>query len=116
MNATDPGQVIVKCGKCACNAVHTAQVHHRHFPEVWAECSSPAEGAAHLLTLLRRFREGACSHYRRDAIDAAIADVEAYLEAPAGQGAAGERPPFLDETDVVTVHCSQCAPEGVAVR
>jgi hypothetical protein len=87
---TDPNQVIVHPTECsACSAVHTTRVHHREFPEVWAECGSSAEGATHLMLLLSRFLDGAGSHYRRDAIEQALADVEAFLDtlAEAGVGA-----------------------------
>ena len=114
MTTTHPGHVIVQGGTCAGDAVHTTQVHHRHFPEVWAECASPADGAAHLLDLLRRFREGACSHYRRDAIEEAIADVEAYLAALAERESAPERHAVGDERDVVSARCSANGPQGLA--
>ena len=41
---TDLDQVIVQTGECACHSVHIVHIHHRNFPEIWAECGTAAEG------------------------------------------------------------------------
>jgi hypothetical protein len=76
---TDPNRVIVTNGKCACLAVHTTLVHHRDFPEIWAEGGSLLEGAAHLSQLLAGALEAAQSKWHRDAIELAIADVAEFV-------------------------------------
>ena len=96
---TDPNQVIVQTGECACHSVHIAHVHHRNFPEIWAECGTAAEGATHLSRLLARELEGGGDNWHRESIRQAVADVQAYVDAsghfvegPSVEGAAAEHP------------------------
>jgi hypothetical protein len=75
---TEQDRVIVHDADCACHTVHTTQVHHRDFPEIWAEAATPAEGAAHLSNQLARACEGARSAWHRESIQRAIADVDSF--------------------------------------
>ena len=68
----DPSPVIVTTGATA----HTAQVHHRDFPEVRAEGQSPAVAATHLANQLVRALDSA-PPWRRQGIEQALADVRA---------------------------------------
>jgi hypothetical protein len=91
MNA-DPGLVIVTAGLCAGCSVHTTQVHHREFPEIWAEGGSSREGAEHLTHLFERALEAAKSPWHRDSMRNALVDVEAFLDAlPASENEEGDR-------------------------
>jgi hypothetical protein len=74
-------RVIVIQGDCACHSVHTTKVHHRDFPEIWTEAGSPLEGAAYLIGCLSRAQDAFRTSWHRLALDEAIADVEAFLEA-----------------------------------
>ncbi|WP_422926290.1 hypothetical protein [Singulisphaera sp. PoT] len=96
---TDLERVVVKDGMCSLCELPTKRVHHRHFPEIWAECYSEAAGIAQLSELLSRYRDGAQSDWHRDAIDLAIADVAAYREA-------------LDREVEVHVKACRCHPRG----
>ncbi len=77
---TTPSSVVVKEGECACCAMHTKQIHHRNFPEIWAQSDSVAEGLAHLTNQLSRARDGACGRSHRESIEQAITDVAEFLE------------------------------------
>ena len=61
----------------------TAQVHHRDFPEIRAEGDSPAIAARNLSNHLARALDSALTNWRRETIQQAIADVQAF----ASQGA-----------------------------
>lgn len=78
--STKPSPVIVKPGECASCAVPTKQVHHRDFPEIWAEAGSAFEGLTHLAKRLSSARDGALSAWHRALIDHAIADIAELLE------------------------------------
>ena len=78
---TDIDQVIVETGECACRSVHINHIHHRNFPEIWAECGTAAEGAAHLCNLLARELDAAGDSWHRESIREALADVQAYIDA-----------------------------------
>lgn len=71
--------VIVEDSLCIDCTVPTKQVHHRDFPEIRAEGSSVAEGAALLADRLSHAREGIESQWRREGIEQAINDVAAFL-------------------------------------
>jgi hypothetical protein len=75
---TDTTQVIVNECDCACHSFPMTRVHHREFPEVWGEGRTSVEGALHLIHRLELYLEGAASHFRRDAIRKALADVRAF--------------------------------------
>jgi hypothetical protein len=57
-----------------------AEVHHHDFPELHAEGQTAAEAGAHLKHLLDRAFDNAPSDCRREAIAAALHDVEMFLE------------------------------------
>jgi hypothetical protein len=57
-----------------------ASVHHRDFPEIRAEGSSPQEAASHLVNQLSRALDSALTDWRRDRVNEAIADVRAFVE------------------------------------
>jgi hypothetical protein len=58
----------------------TAFVHHRDFPEIRAEGSTPKEAATHLVNKLACALDSALTDWRRGTIDRAIADVKAFVE------------------------------------
>jgi hypothetical protein len=69
-------RVIVTHGSTAT----TALVHHRDFPEIRAEGSSPKEAAAHLVNKLACALDSALTDWRRETLDRAIADVKAFVD------------------------------------
>jgi len=73
---TEQSPVIVTSGGSA----STAYVHHRDFPEIRAEGASPKEAAALLVHQLHRALDSALIDWRRDRVNEAIADVEAFVE------------------------------------
>ena len=78
--AADPTLVIVSTGSTE-NANQT-QVHHRDFPEIRAEGETPAAAAGQLINHLTRALDSALTAWRRDAIQAAIADAQAFIQQP----------------------------------
>jgi hypothetical protein len=56
----------------------TSQIHHHDFPEIRSHGESPTIAAAHLANQLTRALDSALTSWRRDAIQQAIADVEAF--------------------------------------
>ncbi len=70
----EPSKVIVSDGATA----HSSQVHHRDFPEIRAEGETPALAAKGLVNHLTRTLDSALTDWRRESIQNAIADVEAY--------------------------------------
>jgi hypothetical protein len=73
---TEPSRVIVTLPASS----SAACVHHRDFPEIRAEGSSPKEAAAHLVNQLTRALDSALTDWRRDRVNEAIADVRAFVE------------------------------------
>ena len=73
--ATDLSRVIVTPGATA----HGSQVHHRDYPEIRTEGETPAIAASHLVNQLTRALDSALTTWRRDAIQQAIADVQAFV-------------------------------------
>ncbi|HZW32955.1 MAG TPA: hypothetical protein VFF52_19725 [Isosphaeraceae bacterium] len=73
---TEPSRVIVTLSASS----SAACVHHRDFPEIRAEGSSPKEAAAHLVNQLTRTLDSALTDWRRDRVNEAIADVRAFVE------------------------------------
>jgi len=69
-------RVIVSSGATA----HTAQVHHRDFPEIRADGGSAKEAAALLASKLTLALDTALTDWRRESIGQAIADVEAFVK------------------------------------
>ena len=73
---TEPSRVIVTISGNS----STASVHHRDFPEIRAEGGSPKEAAAHLIHQLTRALDSALTDWRRDRVNEAIADVQAFVD------------------------------------
>jgi hypothetical protein len=72
--STDPAHVIVTTGTTA----HALLVHHRDFPEIRAEGESHKAAATNLANQLTRALDSALTKWRRDAIEQAIVEVQAY--------------------------------------
>jgi hypothetical protein len=70
----DARRVIVTEGSTA----GTSQVQHQDFPEIRAHGETPTIAAAHLANQLTRALDTALTNWRRDTIQQAIADVEAF--------------------------------------
>ncbi len=73
---TDVKRVIVTISSTS----SAACVHHRDFPEIRAEGSSPEEAAAHLVNKLACALDSALTDWRRQSVDQAIADVRAFVD------------------------------------
>jgi hypothetical protein len=73
---SDSSRVIVKVG----NTAGSAEVHHRDFPEIRAHGKSPTEAASHLVHQLTRALDTALTNWRRDTIQQAIADIQAFAQ------------------------------------
>jgi hypothetical protein len=72
---TEPNRVIVTISASSSNAC----VHHRDFPEIRAEGGSPKEAASLLVHQLSRALDSALTDWRRDRVNEAIADVQAFV-------------------------------------
>ena len=72
--ATEQSRVIVATGATA----HTTSVHHRDFPDIRAEGETPEVAATHLANQLTRALDSALTHWRRETIVQAIAEVQAF--------------------------------------
>jgi hypothetical protein len=73
--ATDLSRVIVATGATA----NTTSVHHRDFPEIRAEGETPTIASTHLVNQLTKALDSALTHWRRETIEHAIADVKAFV-------------------------------------
>jgi hypothetical protein len=76
---SDLNRVIVTSGGDGYYSIHTSQIHHRNFPEVFAEGESPLRAADNLILLLDRARDGAPDPWHRQDIEQAIADVWSFI-------------------------------------
>ena len=94
----DTNQVVVEAGNCTCHTVHIAHIHHRNFPEIWAECETAAEGATRLSNLLSQELKATGDNWHRESIELAVADVQAYIDALDGlvEGTSVEEHPSVD--------------------
>jgi hypothetical protein len=72
---TDQSKVIVTIG----GSSSTACVYHRDFPEIRAEGPSAKEAASLLVHQLTRALDSALIDWRRDRVNEAIADVQAFV-------------------------------------
>lgn len=77
---TDPSRVIPCTGECSCHSIRMPQVHHRDFPEIRGEGPSDAAAASNLILQLTLALDYVPDHRRREIMQRAIADVEAYVE------------------------------------
>ena len=79
--STDKRHVVVNDSLCGHCSIHSQRFHHRDFPEIWSEAGNDDEGARHLSCQLTRARESTCDDWQREAVDRAIADVDAFIAA-----------------------------------
>ena len=77
---SNASQVIVVTASHQSLLFHGLSAHHRDFPEVHAEASSPKAAATRLAELLSLTLENAPSDWRRQSIQQAIADVLAFAK------------------------------------
>jgi len=77
---SNASQVVVLTEDHNRSLFHTLSAHHRDFPEVHAEASSPKAAAKRLGELLALTLENAPSDWRRQSIQQAIADVLAFAD------------------------------------
>jgi hypothetical protein len=77
--ATHSSKVIATRGICAGHSVHATLVHHRDFPELWAEGGTAVEAAKCLARMLSNALADCSSAWRRAAIAKAISDVAEYI-------------------------------------
>lgn len=69
-------RVIVTSGATS----HTNRVHHRDFPEIQADGESVKDAASYLANKLSLAMDTALTHWRRQTLGQAIADVEAFVK------------------------------------
>ena len=77
---SNPSQVIILPEESTHASVHGLCAHHRNFPELHGEGSSPKDAAVRLAVLLSSTLDNAPSDYRREMIQQAIEDVRAFAE------------------------------------
>ncbi|MBY0394998.1 MAG: hypothetical protein K2X91_00820 [Thermoleophilia bacterium] len=75
--STEQSRVIVTTGGTA----NTTVVSHRDFPEIRADGANAREAAAHLVGQLQRALDSALTTWRRQTLERAIADVQAFADA-----------------------------------
>ena len=71
---TESGHVIVSAGATANHAL----VHHRDFPEIRADGETPQAAARNLANQLTRALDSALTEWRRQTIQKAIVEVQAF--------------------------------------
>jgi hypothetical protein len=72
--STDPSRVIVMTGATA----GSMRVYHRDFPEIRSDGETPQVAASHLANELTRALDTALTDWRRQTLNQAIADVQAF--------------------------------------
>ena len=77
---SNPSQVVVLAEDDQCVLLHGMSAHHRDFPEVRAEGSTPKAAATRLAELLSLTLDSAPSDWRRQSLQQAIEDVQAFAE------------------------------------
>jgi hypothetical protein len=75
---SNPDQVVLMPAGHSILPVHGSAVHHREYPEVRGEGSSPEDAAARLADMLARTLDSAPSDWRREQLERAIEDVRAF--------------------------------------
>lgn len=73
---TDQSRVIVTTGATP----GATRVHHQDFPEIRAEGETPQVAASHLVNQLTRALDSALTQWRRETIQHAIAEVQAFVD------------------------------------
>jgi hypothetical protein len=76
----NPSQVIVSDETLPRIPIHSPCVHHRDFPEVRAQGTTPHAAALRLVELLSVTLDSAPSGWRRESVENAIEDVLAFVE------------------------------------
>jgi hypothetical protein len=71
---TDVSRVIVMSGTTS----SSTRVYHRDFPEIRSDGETAEDAAAHLVNQLVRALDSALTPWRRESIQQAIADVQAF--------------------------------------
>jgi hypothetical protein len=71
----DEGPVFVMIGATA----NANRVYHRDFPEIRADGETPAIAATHLVNHLTRALDSALTHWRRESLTQAVADVQKFV-------------------------------------
>ena len=77
--SADKSRILVTIGGAAAGG---SAVHHRDFPEIRTEGATPADAAQQLLSQLSRALDSALTIWRRETIQNAIDDVEAFASQP----------------------------------
>ena len=77
---TDTTKVIVTTEDFPVNPVHGVSVFHRDIPEVRGHGGSTEDAAARLVAELARALDSAPSNWRREFIEHAIHDVQAFAK------------------------------------
>jgi hypothetical protein len=72
--STEASPVVITTGLTA----HTMQVHHRDFPEIRAHGPTAQAAAQQLVNQLTRALDSALTNWRRDTIQKAISEVQAF--------------------------------------
>ncbi len=73
--STDDSPVIVTTGATA----NAHRVYHRDFPDIRTEGETPAVAATHLGNQLSRALDSALTDWRRETLNKAIAEVQAFV-------------------------------------
>ena len=74
--STAESRVIVTPGETA----QTTRVYHRDFPEIRSDGETPRAAAVHLVNQLTRALDSALTDWRRQTLNLAIAEVQAFVE------------------------------------
>jgi len=74
-------RVLATSGKRACHSADTTLLHHRDFPEIWAEGTSLVEAATHLANMLSLALESSGNDWRRVVVQQAVDDVAEFIDA-----------------------------------
>jgi hypothetical protein len=74
MSSAEPRVVVIE-GATA----QTTRVYHRDFPEIRADGATPKVAAEHLTHQLSRALDSALTDWRRESINRAVADVQAFV-------------------------------------
>ncbi len=77
--SADKSRILVTIGGATAGG---SSVHHRDFPEIRAEGASPSDAAQQLINQLSRALDSALTIWRRETIQNAIDDVEAFAAQP----------------------------------
>ena len=68
-------ELVIHESTCICSSVHTVTVHHRNFPELAVEATTPSRAVSLLEHLLERALDYGSETWRREALQQAVDDV-----------------------------------------